>query len=247
MRAELRVISLPWSAVRQRLAIGAAPGQIHGDRGIAVFGPEFGPFGKRLAASAVDQHDARVGWLVGRAAERGGRRVVGKHAGRMSLVGLAAIRERVDRSVLFEPGDGRRASCRVVADPREWWPAEERDRQPDATGIPQATTSTNNAQRRRDDFAMLILLDAFPQGRTSVFTDSMVICRSHQGDVQTLTDEQHVFFLDINAKFLDDQGTLPKDLMPDLLHPNEKGYEIWAVAMEPRSRSCWTKNRPDPN
>ena len=51
--------------------------------------------------------------------------------------------------------------------------------------------------------------------------------------LKTLADDQHVFFLDINAEFLDDDGTLPKDLMPDLLHPNEKGYEIWAAAMEP--------------
>jgi lysophospholipase L1-like esterase len=27
-------------------------------------------------------------------------------------------------------------------------------------------------------------------------------------------------------------GTLPRSLMPDLLHPNEKGYQIWSDAME---------------
>ena len=37
---------------------------------------------------------------------------------------------------------------------------------------------------------------------------------------------------DINAKFLEPDGTLSKDIMPDLLHPNEKGYEIWAEAIE---------------
>jgi len=51
--------------------------------------------------------------------------------------------------------------------------------------------------------------------------------------LKNMADDQRVFFLDINAEFLDDDGTLPKDLMPDLLHPNEKGYEIWAAAMEP--------------
>ena len=34
-------------------------------------------------------------------------------------------------------------------------------------------------------------------------------------------------------KFLDKDGTLPRDIMPDLLHPNAKGYEIWAEAIEP--------------
>jgi lysophospholipase L1-like esterase len=46
-------------------------------------------------------------------------------------------------------------------------------------------------------------------------------------------DKKHVFYLDINAAFLVDHGELPKSIMPDLLHPNEKGYEIWAKAMEP--------------
>ena len=42
-----------------------------------------------------------------------------------------------------------------------------------------------------------------------------------------------VFFLDINAKFLDPDGKLPTAIMPDLLHPNEKGYQIWAEAIGP--------------
>lgn len=42
-----------------------------------------------------------------------------------------------------------------------------------------------------------------------------------------------VTFLDINQKFLEPDGTLSTEIMPDLLHPNEKGYQIWADAMEP--------------
>ena len=37
----------------------------------------------------------------------------------------------------------------------------------------------------------------------------------------------------INSTFLDDDGNLSKDVMPDLLHPHEKGYRMWAEAMEP--------------
>jgi beta-glucosidase len=46
-------------------------------------------------------------------------------------------------------------------------------------------------------------------------------------------DNQKVFFLDIGKAFLQADGTLSRDIMPDLLHPNEKGYEIWAKAMAP--------------
>lgn len=37
----------------------------------------------------------------------------------------------------------------------------------------------------------------------------------------------------IGDLFLEKDGILPKALMPDFLHPNAKGYEIWANAMEP--------------
>ena len=36
-----------------------------------------------------------------------------------------------------------------------------------------------------------------------------------------------------NDKFLTKNGELSKDIMPDLLHPKETGYTIWAEAIEP--------------
>jgi lysophospholipase L1-like esterase len=42
-----------------------------------------------------------------------------------------------------------------------------------------------------------------------------------------------VKFLDIGSKFLEADGTISKDIMPDALHPSAKGYQIWADAMEP--------------
>lgn len=48
-----------------------------------------------------------------------------------------------------------------------------------------------------------------------------------------LADNQNVFYLDIGPKFLADGGTLTKDIMPDYLHLNPRGYEIWAEAIEP--------------
>jgi beta-glucosidase len=47
-----------------------------------------------------------------------------------------------------------------------------------------------------------------------------------------LADNRHVFYLDIGPKFLAPDGTLSKDIMNDFLHPNAKGYEIWAAAIE---------------
>jgi beta-glucosidase len=48
-----------------------------------------------------------------------------------------------------------------------------------------------------------------------------------------IADGQHVHFLDIGPEFLTDDGTLPTDVMPDLLHLSPEGYRIWAASMEP--------------
>lgn len=41
-----------------------------------------------------------------------------------------------------------------------------------------------------------------------------------------------VEYLDISARFLEPDGTISKDVMPDSLHLAPKGYEIWAQAIQ---------------
>lgn len=48
-----------------------------------------------------------------------------------------------------------------------------------------------------------------------------------------LGDGKNVTYLDIGKKFLDAGGVLSKDIMPDFLHPNEKGYQIWLDSVKP--------------
>lgn len=47
-----------------------------------------------------------------------------------------------------------------------------------------------------------------------------------------LADDKQVFYLDIGKKFLDADGTLSREIMPDLLHLNPKSYGIWAESIE---------------
>lgn len=49
----------------------------------------------------------------------------------------------------------------------------------------------------------------------------------------SIADGKRIHYLDIGDTFLDDDGTLPKKIMPDFLHPNKRGYQIWAEAIEP--------------
>jgi lysophospholipase L1-like esterase len=51
--------------------------------------------------------------------------------------------------------------------------------------------------------------------------------------ISKLDDGDHVTYLDIGDKFLQPDGTLTADIMPDFLHPSAKGYQIWADAVQP--------------
>lgn len=48
-----------------------------------------------------------------------------------------------------------------------------------------------------------------------------------------IADNDRVYFLDIYDAFLDEDGRLSESIMPDMLHPNKFGYEIWAEQIEP--------------
>jgi beta-glucosidase len=45
-------------------------------------------------------------------------------------------------------------------------------------------------------------------------------------------DGQMVHYMDIGQKFLESDGTLSREIMPDLLHLNEKSYTIWGEAID---------------
>ena len=48
-----------------------------------------------------------------------------------------------------------------------------------------------------------------------------------------IADGKHIFYLDINEAFLDEKGILTREVMPDFVHLSEKGYRLWAEALEP--------------
>jgi len=86
----------------------------------------------------------------------------------------------------------------------------------------------------------ILLLAIFPRGEKPED-----LFRKLNDQVNTIisayADNRTVFFLDINNRFLDEKGNLSKTIMPDLLHLNAKGYQIWAEAMEPMIKKLLDK------
>jgi lysophospholipase L1-like esterase len=111
---------------------------------------------------------------------------------------------------------------------------KERDKKTPRNSVPEAIEGVQAVVadiRTRLPDSKILLLGIFPRGtlddsqRAQVALINTVICK--------LDDGKMVKFLDIGSKFLDADGTLPKTVMPDLLHPNAHGYQIWADAMNP--------------
>ena len=79
--------------------------------------------------------------------------------------------------------------------------------------------------------AVLLLQGIFPRGEVN---DPYRARIKHINSlIAHLGDGKKVIYLDLSDKFLSPDGTLSKDIFPDGLHPSEKGYEIWAAAIQP--------------
>ncbi len=77
----------------------------------------------------------------------------------------------------------------------------------------------------------ILLLGIFPRGekpdanRQRITEINQILAK--------LDGKDQVTFLDFGAKFLSPDGTIARNIMPDFLHPNAAGYQIWVDAMEP--------------
>jgi N-acetylglucosamine-6-sulfatase len=84
--------------------------------------------------------------------------------------------------------------------------------------------------RDRSPETKIILNDVFP--RSASKDDEM---RKLNDEVNRLcaayVDNKHVFALDMSKEFLQEDGTLSKEVMPDLLHLNAASYDKWAKAI----------------
>ena len=76
----------------------------------------------------------------------------------------------------------------------------------------------------------VLLLATFPRGENPNAQRGKVLQVNQI--IRKLADDQNIFWIDFGHKFINSNGTIPHDLMPDYLHLSKRGYEIWAEAIE---------------
>jgi lysophospholipase L1-like esterase len=99
--------------------------------------------------------------------------------------------------------------------------------------------------RRKLPETKVLLLAVFPRSqKPDSLRDRL---KSVNQKIAKLDDGDHVKFLDIGNTFLQDDGTISKEVMPDSLHLSGLGYRRWADAMEPTLRSLLDERRRLPS
>ena len=105
-----------------------------------------------------------------------------------------------------------------IPDEKPWWTAD---------GIKKIVRSVH--ERLPD--TKVLLLAVFPREKKDSRHRKQIT--DINAEIRKLDDGKKTRYLDLTPKFTDAKGEIPKDIMPDGLHPNAKGYQIWAEAMQP--------------
>lgn len=107
-----------------------------------------------------------------------------------------------------------------------------------AEGIAKGVTAIVETIRAKQPQAKILLLAVFPRGEKPSTPEKANAGRDKLKQVNEiiakLDDGKNVHFLDIGAKFLQPDGSISKDIMPDFLHLSAAGYQIWADAISPK-------------
>jgi lysophospholipase L1-like esterase len=77
----------------------------------------------------------------------------------------------------------------------------------------------------------VLVLGIFPRGPSKDDAKRMQNVATNNL-ISGFADNKRVFYMDIGNTFLKPDGTLPKEIMPDLLHLSAQGYQMWADAIE---------------
>jgi len=105
--------------------------------------------------------------------------------------------------------------------------------------ILEGITAIVNQIRQRQPDTKILLLGIFPRGKA--FCEQRGRLLEINQVLAKLDDGKHIFYLDFGSQYVENDGSISKDIMPDALHPNEAGYQIWAAAIEPKLKELLKK------
>jgi lysophospholipase L1-like esterase len=78
----------------------------------------------------------------------------------------------------------------------------------------------------------IVVLGIFPRSQTFSAQRGKIL-QVNQA-LAKLADGQNVHYLDFGSQLIEADGSIAKGIMPDYLHLSERGYQIWAEALEPK-------------
>ncbi len=100
-----------------------------------------------------------------------------------------------------------------------------------AEGIAKGITKIVETLREKQPQAKILLLAVFPRGEKPENNPGRTKLTEVNQIISKLDDGKQVFYLDIGPKFLQPDGSISKEIMPDYLHLSPAGYKIWADAI----------------
>lgn len=163
--------------------------------------------------------------------ERAGSNVWNQYYGKLKAINMGVSGDQTQHVLWrFEHGqlDGIKAKVAVVMIGTN----NSKTNQFTEGQILEGVTAVVQQIRERQPNTKILLLAIFPRGRT--FSEQRGKILQVNEALAKLDDESHIFYMDIGALFIEKDGSISKSVMPDYLHPNERGFEIWAAAMEPK-------------
>jgi lysophospholipase L1-like esterase len=105
--------------------------------------------------------------------------------------------------------------------------------------ILQGVTAIVNDIRKRLPETKIILFGIFPRAKTFSAQRGKIL-QVNQA-LEKLADNNMIFYMDIGSKLIESDGSISTEMMRDALHPGERGYQIWADAMEPKLKELLGK------
>jgi lysophospholipase L1-like esterase len=85
--------------------------------------------------------------------------------------------------------------------------------------------------RQRSPESRIVLMAILPRGAHPDHALREPIAKTNQLLARRYASDPTVTYLDIGARLLASDDTLPADMMPDGTHPSDAGYQIWAEAL----------------